>query len=86
MHLSFLTGTDLDKYLNDMKICQTYAQKNRLEIANTILRNLGNTRIVDTFETVHNYIDFDDRKYLEKKRCKKRSCFSQRSSSEINNF
>lgn len=58
--LSFLTGTDLDNYLNDMRICQTYAQKNRLEIGNTILRNLGNTRIVDTFETVHNYIDFDD--------------------------
>lgn len=58
--LSFLTGTDLDNYLNDMKICQTYAQKNRLEIGNTILRNLGNARIVDTFETIHNYIDFDD--------------------------
>ena len=58
--LSFLTGTDLDNYLNDMRICQTYAQKNRLEIGNTILRNLGNTKIVDTFETVHNYIDFDD--------------------------
>lgn len=58
--LSFLTGTDLDNYLNDMRICQTYAQKNRLEIGNIILRNLGNTRIVDTFETVHNYIDFDD--------------------------
>lgn len=58
--LSFLTGTDLNNYLNDMRICQTYAQKNRLEIGNTILRNLGNARIVDTFETVHNYIDFDD--------------------------
>lgn len=58
--LSFLTGTDLDNYLNDMRICQTYAQKNRLEIGNTILRNLGNARIVDTFETIHNYIDFDD--------------------------
>ena len=58
--LSFLTGTDLDNYLNDMRICQTYAQKNRLEIGITILRNLGNARIVDTFETVHNYIDFDD--------------------------
>lgn len=58
--LSFLTGTDLNNYLNDMRICQTYAQKNRLEIGNTILRNLGNTRIVDTFETIHNYIDFDD--------------------------
>ena len=60
-YLSFLTGTDLDNYLNDMRICQTYAQKNRLEIGNTILRNLGNTRIVDAFVTVHNYIDFDDR-------------------------
>lgn len=58
--LSFLTGTDLDNYLNDMRICQTYAQKNRLEIGNTILRNLGNTRIVDAFVTTHNYIDFED--------------------------
>ena len=58
--LSFLTGTDLDNYLNDMRICQTYAQKNRLEIGNTILRNLGNAKIVDTFETVHNYIDLND--------------------------
>ena len=58
--LSFLTGTDLDNYLNDMRICQTYAQKNRLEIGDIILRNLGNTRIVDTFETTHNYIDFND--------------------------
>ena len=58
--LSFLTGTDLDNYLNDMRICQTYAQKNRLEIGNTILRNLGNAKIVDAFVTVHNYIDFED--------------------------
>ena len=58
--LSFLTGSDLNNYLNDMRICQTYAQKNRLEIGNTILRNLGNTRIVDAFVTTHNYIDFDD--------------------------
>lgn len=58
--LSFLTGTDLDNYLNDMRICQTYAQKNRLEIGNTILKNLGNAKIVDAFVTTHNYIDFDD--------------------------
>lgn len=59
--LSFLTGTDLNNYLLDMRICQTYAQKNRMEIAYTILRNLGNSKKVDAFETVHNYIDFDDR-------------------------
>lgn len=59
--LSFLTGTDLNNYLLDMRICQRYAQKNRMEIAYTILRNLGNSKKVDAFETVHNYIDFDDR-------------------------
>lgn len=59
--LSFLTGTDLNNYLLDMRICQIYAQKNRMEIAYTILRNLGNSKKVDAFETVHNYIDFDDR-------------------------
>ena len=59
--LSFLTGTDLDNYLLDMRICQRYAQKNRMEIAYTILRNLGNSKKVDAFETVHNYIDFDDK-------------------------
>lgn len=59
--LSFLTGTNFDDYLNDMRICQAYAQKNRLEIGDTILRNLGNTRIVGAFVTVHNYIDFDDK-------------------------
>ena len=58
--LSFLTGTDLDNYLNDMRICQYYAKKNRLKISNTILRNLGNARIVDAIATTHNYIDFDD--------------------------
>ena len=59
--LSFLTGTDLNNYLLDMRICQRYAQKNRMEIAYTILRNLGNSKKVDAFETVHNYIDFDDK-------------------------
>lgn len=58
--LSFLTRSDLVNYLDDMRICQTYAQKNRLEIGNTILRNLGNAKVSDAFETVHNYIDFDD--------------------------
>lgn len=42
--LSFLTGTDLNNYLLDMRICQRYAQKNRMEIAYTILRNLGNSK------------------------------------------
>ena len=58
--LSFLTGSDLENYLNDMRICQNYAEKNRTEIGKTILNNLGIARVVDAFETVHNYIDFND--------------------------
>ena len=58
--LSFLAGTDLENYLHDMKICQYYAEKNRAEIARILLDNLGIAHVVDYFETVHNYIDFND--------------------------
>ena len=58
--LSFLIGTDLENYLHDMKICQYYARHNRWEIARILLDNLGIDKIDDCFETVHNYIDFDD--------------------------
>lgn len=58
--LSFLTGADLQNYLDDMKICQDYARANRAEIARILLDNLSINKIDDMFETVHNYIDFDD--------------------------
>ena len=50
-----------DNYLHDMKICQDFAVKNRANIAFTIINNLDNKFPFFTyFETVHNYISFED--------------------------
>ena len=54
--LCYLTGKNRDDYINDMKICQRFAKKNRLMIALTIMFRMGWCAI-DLFETVHNYID-----------------------------
>lgn len=55
--LAYLEGEEFDNYMNDMKITQLYASKNRETMANIILRqaNLGEQF---RFETIHNYIDF----------------------------
>ena len=57
--LCYLEGAHREAYLHDMYICQEYAVKNREEIAQRIL---GFLKIVpvETFHTVHNYIDFED--------------------------
>jgi len=49
-----------DAYLNDMQICQLFAQENRKQIRNTLLIRLGlsvEQADGESFETVHNYID-----------------------------
>lgn len=54
--LCYLTGTDREDYLHDMRICQIYANVNRTMIASIIADAMGWTaRYV--FETVHNYIE-----------------------------
>ncbi len=60
--LCYLTGQYRDRYLHDMKICQEYASTNRMVMADIILRSLLKKEIEDFnyFETVHNYIDFED--------------------------
>lgn len=57
--LCYLTGEYREDYLHDMKICQEYASLNRKYIALEILNKYG---IVarSKFETIHNYIDFED--------------------------
>lgn len=47
--------------LHDMKICQEFATKNRLQIAETILGGLFGKSLSDFshFETIHNYIDHE---------------------------
>lgn len=60
--LCYLTGKYRDLYLNDMKICQQYATLNRIKIAEIILQKLLNKNLQDFsyFETVHNYIDYEN--------------------------
>lgn len=68
--LCYLEGKYRDMYLHDMKICQEYASLNRLHIAKEILMNYFQLTYVpeidyppimdDRFETIHNYISFED--------------------------
>lgn len=57
--LCYLEGAHRDDYLHDMKICQEYARKNREEIARRIIGFLK-VKPIESFHTVHNYIDFED--------------------------
>ena len=57
--LAYLEGKDRDNYLHDMKLCQEFAVLNRHTIANTIAEYM-NFNIEDSFESVHNYISFED--------------------------
>ncbi len=54
--LAYLEGKDLEHYLNDMAIAQSYAMLNRQTIAGIICREIGLT-VYDSFTTMHNYID-----------------------------
>ena len=57
--LCYLEGVEYLNYLHDVKICQDFASKNREEIARVICQEMGITPI-STFESVHNYISFDE--------------------------
>lgn len=58
-NLSFLTGKNADNYLYCAKVCNEYAQLNRLVIAYEILTNMG-WKSEEDFETIHNYIGQDN--------------------------
>lgn len=59
--LCYLTGSYRQMYLDDMRICQQYAQLNRRTIANLLTTNVFGRPLeeFEHFETVHNYIDLD---------------------------
>ena len=57
--LAYLEGDLFNKYLEDMRIAQEYAQFNRKTMANCIINGL-NLHIEDEFDTPHNYIDVDN--------------------------
>ncbi len=58
--LCYLQNEWRDAYLQDMQLCQIFAQENRKQIRDTILCHLGGDSgwdETDSFECVHNYID-----------------------------
>ena len=56
--LAYLTGEYRDHYLHDMKICQQYADINRIVILSSICAHMDLVP-VSIFTTVHNYIDHE---------------------------
>lgn len=57
--LCYLEGELRENYLHDMKICQEFAVENRKEIAFIIMSKM-NLDCINYFETIHNYISFED--------------------------
>lgn len=57
--LCFLYGKYFEEYLQDMKISQEFAIKNREQMAKVLLERSGLTA-VESFHTVHNYIDIEN--------------------------
>lgn len=63
--LCYLEGEYREKYLHDMEICQEYACCNRVNIAHEIIKNYFDVEQYGAFEwsmfeTIHNYISFED--------------------------
>jgi len=57
--LCFLYGSFMEDYLYDVDICQQFAERNRERMAEIILERLGWTA-VETFQTIHNYVDVNE--------------------------
>ena len=57
--LCYLSGKYLERYLNDVEICQEFARRSREKMAEIILDRTGLTG-KDGLHTIHNYIDTDE--------------------------
>lgn len=57
--LCFLYDSYMEDYLHDVDICQKFAERNRAKMAEIILNKCGWTAL-DTFQTIHNYIDVNE--------------------------
>lgn len=58
-YLAYLEDKNREFYLHDMKICQEFAIRNRYTMAKRIAQYMG-WDISNYFESVHNYISFED--------------------------
>ena len=59
-HFAYVEGQDLEDYLKDIEIAQSYATINRIEIASIIINGMG-WKTCGSFTTIHNYIDTKER-------------------------
>lgn len=57
--LCYLEGTNREKYLHDMKVCQEFAIANRASIGAAIMTAMD-WDFKDAFSSIHNYISFKD--------------------------
>lgn len=57
--LCYLYGSFMEDYLHDINICQQFAKRNREKMAEILLEKTGIAGL-NSFQTVHNYIDTDE--------------------------
>lgn len=56
--LAYVSGSDMDNYLHDLKIAQRYAALNRQAMTDVIVEAMG-WSVTEQFDTIHNYIDLE---------------------------
>lgn len=56
--LAYVSGSDMDNYLHDLKIAQRYAALNRQAMTEVIVEAMG-WSVTEQFDTIHNYIDLE---------------------------
>lgn len=54
--LCYLTSSDMNDYIHDMKIMNEFANANRQKMADIIISHMG-WHVVEQFTTAHNYVD-----------------------------
>ncbi len=59
--MEYLVGIDAKEYMEDMKTAQIFAKLNRYTILHTIIKEFVSSLNFETIESVHNYINFDDK-------------------------
>lgn len=59
--LAYLEGSDATDYFDDMEVAQKYAQVNRRVMGCIIVEGFFKTKYFEPVESVHNYINFDDK-------------------------
>jgi len=57
--MCYLYGSFMDDYLHDVDVCQRFASRNRKKMAEILLGEMS-LAALDSFETIHNYVDVNE--------------------------